>query len=320
MAWNQQTATQYGLSSKLLQQGEQATGGLLQQRANAAGVNLNPVIQSANTLSTLGAPAQTGVGAMPVGIEPLHDYEKRSLQALGNYQAPQGYAQGQNLLGQLSGQVSQYTSPITQQQFQQGVQDYSDPYQQQVTDYAVSDVERRADELRNRIYTRNPSARSYSTSSEAVQLGDLARNEMNSIGQLQAQGGSAAFQGATDYMLANRAQGLQGLQAGASLAGSMSNLAGQQQTAQLQALGAQGTAGGAIRNYNQGISDIALQDYTNQQNFAGTQLGQLGTLTGQIPSTNYALSQTPSTGQQVGAGIATLGTLLQPSDSQGRIY
>lgn len=51
MVWNVDTATQYGLKSGLLKQGETATGGLLAQRAAAAGKSgeLDSAIKAANT-------------------------------------------------------------------------------------------------------------------------------------------------------------------------------------------------------------------------------------------------------------------------------
>ena len=297
-----------------------ATG--MSEADTMAAINANPQAR-ATYMNMVNAPQQAytppataTTGAMPVGIEPLHQFERSSLAALGNYQTPAAFGQAAGALNQALGTAQQYAQPLTAEQFQQGVQMYSDPYQQQVTDVALQDIDDQAASLRNRIMNRNPGARSFGSSATGVQLSELGGNVMDARARAIAEGGSRAFGGATDFMLRNRAQGLQGLSGLGNIATQLGGLGAQQQQADFRTLGARGGAGRDIRQFNQNLSDIAMQNYMGAQQYPYTNLTQLGQLAGVIPGTQQQFGSVPGSGQQFGAGLTALGQLLSPAQQQ----
>jgi hypothetical protein len=293
----------------------QATGGYAQNLIDtdpAAAAKYQAALAGMNRPAPL-APATYQTGAMPVGVEPLHQFERSSLAGLGSYQAPAAFGQAAGGLNTAMNMAQQYAQPLTPEQFNQGLQMYSDPYQQRVTDVALRDIDEQAASLRNRIQNRNAGARSFGSSSQGTQLAQLGGETQQARAQAIAQGGQQAFQGATDFMLANRGQGLQGAQLAGNMASGLGNLGIQQQGADLNRLQAQGKAGGAIRGYNQGLSDIAMQNYGAGQNYGYQNLSNLGGLAQGVGNTQQQWLPQPSAGQQWGAGLAGLGQLMTPA-------
>lgn len=258
-----------------------------------------------------GASATPTSGAMPVGIEPLHQFERAGLTSLGTYQTPQAIGQAaSSLSGLMSSPVAQqYMQPMTQAEFDAGVARYTNPYQQQVTDQAISDIRTRADEMRNRIAQRNPGARSFGSSSQGVQLASLAGDELDAIGRTTGELGARGFEGAVSNLFNERSQGLTGLSTLGNLGVQLANVGGAQQSAELDAYRSQIGAGSNIRGYNQGVSDIAMQNYMNALNYPNTQLTDLGNLLGAVQGNSYSGMQ-PSDQQRLGGGLYSLGSLF----------
>jgi hypothetical protein len=291
----------------------QATGGAAQ-----AFMQANPQAAAAfQAVSQGAAPQQVATpttGAMPVGIEPLHQFERGALSQLGGYQAPQIMQQATQQVGNLmqGGLAQQLGQPMTQESFEAGIARYTNPYQQQVTQQAVSDVERRAEEMRNKINTRYPGARSFGSSSQGVQLASLAGDELEAIGRTQGEYGARGFEGAVSNMFNEMGQGRANLGTLGGLATTGSNLGTMQQAGEMGALQSQMGAGQTIRGYNQGVSDLAMQNYMGAQNFPMSNLTQLGTLAGVVPRESYNYQQMPTSQQQFGGALSALGGYVQP--------
>jgi len=293
-----------------------ATGGAAQ-----AFINSNPAAQAAYNQAvqqqvggnmTVAQPQQAPVatpmtGAMPVGVEPFNQYQRGALSALGTYQAPQFTQQAGEFLQNTMNQAQ--LGPLTDEQFQAGVSRYTNPYQQQVTDAAIQDISDQAAQLRNRIESRNPGARSFGSSSQGVQLASLAGDTMDAIGRTSATSGAQGFNSAVQQMMNERQQQLSGLGTAGNLASQLGGLGTGVMNQQLGALDANLGAGTTIQNFNQGLSNLAMQNYMGAQNYPLTNLQNVGTLMGVIPQTSVGYTQQPSFGQQLGGGLMSLGGL-----------
>lgn len=314
MAWSQDLATQWGLSQGLLQPGETATGGLLINRANAAGrgAELQNVVNQANDPNY----NPTNGGVRSAFIEQMNPYEISGLSALGR---GVDYSGIQNAYNALSGQLPQYSQGLQQQigyagqnlaaganLINQGtsaitpaqISQYQNPYQQMVIDQADIALQRQADIARNKLNSSfGGQNRSFGDSSSAIQLSELGRNYADIGAQQRAallnQGFNTAL-GAAQQTQANQLQGagLYNQAAGVNLnagglynqaantaAGGYStlgNLAGQYGAGQLSNIQGQIGAGSAIRQYNQGLLDAALAEYQRKQGYSGAQLDAFG--------------------------------------------
>jgi hypothetical protein len=151
------------------------------------------------------------------------------------------------------------------------------------------------------------------------------------------QGAQIGLQG-VDRQLAGTAQGMQGAQvglqgvtgaqAGYSLANqaasNMSNIAGQQQQAQLNMLNAQNTVGAQQQAMEQQIKNQAVQDYANAQQYPLMQLGTMSNMLRGLPmqaSSTQQYQAAPSPVSQfvgaAGAGASLLNAFNPPKAAAG---
>jgi len=151
------------------------------------------------------------------------------------------------------------------------------------------------------------------------------------------QGAQTGLQG-VDRQLAGTAQGMQGAQvglqgvsgaqAGYSLANqaasNMSNIAGQQQQAQLNMLNAQNTVGAQQQAMEQQIKNQAIQDYANAQQYPLMQLGTMSNMLRGLPmqaSSTQQYQAAPSPVSQfvgaAGAGASLLNAFNPPKAAAG---
>lgn len=293
-----------------------ATGGAAQ-----AFINANPAAQAAynqavqrqvaqnmGVAAPQAAPVATPTtGAMPVGVEPFNPYQREALSALGTYQAPQFTQQAADFLQSQMNQAQ--LGPLTDEQFQAGITRYTNPYQEQVRDIALQDISDQAAKLRNRIESRNPGARSFGSSSQGVQLASLAGDMLDATGRTSAEIGARGFEGAVQQMMNERKQQLAGLGTAGNLASQLGSLGTGVMNQQVGALKANLGAGTAIQDFNQNLSNLAMQNYMGAQNYPMTNLQNVGNLMGVIPGTATSYQPMPSFGQQFGGGLMALGGL-----------
>lgn len=332
--WNADAATQYGLSSGLLKAGEQATGGLLIQRAQEAGRMGD--LQSAMQAYT--NPAANEGSFVPITVDPLHQYEQDALRRMAN---PPAYgsgstAQANQYLQQLLSST-QRINPLAEQYMQQAgqfttqaaapitmadVEAIRNPYAQALQDRLTEQGRQARAALMSQQGLRG--GRSFGDTSQGVRESYLdaelqrGRSDIDyktyesALAQLQQQRQREQGVGGQLGQLGQAAQNLtqSGAQIGLNMAGSLFN-AGQALTQQgRQATQDQLASGKYIRNYNQAINDMIANNI-----LAGIadEPSRLANVQNLLSGFQSSTSTGPSTGanslQQLG-GLATAGGSL----------
>lgn len=228
-----------------------------------------------------------------------------------------------NALGQYYG-ASNVAQGAMQGYDPRSAQAFMNPYQQQVIDQALTNINRQGDIARQNLQGQAIRSGAFGGSREGIQRAELERglNETrnNSIIQALQQGYGAAQQQAQQAFEAQQGRQMQGAQTMGDLGKGIAALGTQYGNlgAQQQALGQQdvtfGYGLGATQQKQQQMELDALRATNMQKAMQGYQhLGFLSDIYKGAPSSQMAVSQTtatpPSTAQQIGGlitgGIAT---------------
>ena len=202
-------------------------------------------------------------------------------------------------------------------------QQYMSPYQQAVTDIAKREATTDAMRLNTQLGSQAAKAGAFGGSRFGVEQALLGSKLATNLSDIQTKGLQDAYANAQQQYNADRAAGLsgaqlnlQGAQAGANIglqaAQQRANLGTATQTADLQRLAAQESAGKAQQEQQQAELNTAYNQYLEQRDW---EKNQLGFLSGLIRGTPFSTSQTgtttapaPSTTSQLaGLGIAGVG-------------
>jgi len=304
-----------------------------------------------NMLSAYGS---GGRGAMPIGVEPLHEWEKQGLTTLANpgllggggmvegqqrirdylanpqagaqaYMSPeakQALQQSMGMFGKADASLQQGTSAITGSDFDR----YMNPFQKQVTDVALAQLEEdygKARDARSAEINRRPSA-SFGDLFGAEKMAEIEGQLVKSRAEIPAAYGYRGWQDSLGAIQGEKNRYLQAGQTYGGLGSSLGNVATQAQGIQGDAMnaglkpismlyetGVQGTqvgfdaadrrvgAGSAVRGYNQSLADITMNDYMQERAFPRTNLSQT---MGLIPS--FAPQQYQGVQQQTTGSVA----------------
>lgn len=210
-------------------------------------------------------------GVVPIGVvEPLSQTTRQGITRISGGPDQTGItALGQGLQGRLATAFESATAgtqPITEQQFQDRFNRFSNPFQQQVVDRAIENINRQESIRQNQLAQFATSQNAFGGTAQGVQAGILGGEALRNIGDITASLNAANFQQARDAALQDlsqeRARQFTGAQIGGQLAGVGSGIgsATQQQLAQnLQNLLTQGQAeigaGGIVQAQNQSVLD-----------------------------------------------------------------
>jgi len=199
-------------------------------------------------------------------------------------------------LGMARGLTSLSMAPIGEADIQQ----YMNPYQNQVTQNVLGEMRRRSDIEGQRASDEAVRAGAFGGARHGVQESERMRNLRQQQSRTAAEMGQQNYQQALAAAQAQKAQQLSG-------AGAFGNIAGQQM--QLGQQGMQGLtqAGMLGQGQLQKGMDIAYQDFLKQQQFPYTQASTLSNLLTGVPAaqmaTVYGQQPGPSMAQQLG-GLA----------------
>lgn len=177
---------------------------------------------------------------------------------------------------------------------------YMSPYESMVSDVAARKM--REESQRQQMATNLSASKqgTFGGGRQAVMEGMRGRDLMTGIGDLYAQQRQAAFEQAQQQFERDRQARMQ---AGQGLAG----LGVSRQGADLERLGALGTAGGQKQGLEQLRFDTAYQDFLRQRDYPQEQLGFYSNIVRGLPqqmgSTTLTYAPTPSMGNQL-AGLA----------------
>ncbi len=290
-------------------------------------------------------------GVSPIGaVEPFNDYQRQGITQMAGGAPAMGFMNGmqqafqQQLAGApTGGQIQGYlntgnnlmqsgTRGMTDQDFNAGVNRYMNPYQQQVVQNTIGELNRQGGIQASNIAGRvQPGQRSFGTTAQGVEQSQLSRNLLDLIaqntGKLNYQGYTDAANQSVNQFNAERGRDLQGSQIGfgAGFQGlqSLTDLINNANTGNManQRNFAQNTsntigAGNLIQNQNQRLLDVVSPQIANRTNFNQQNLTTLKDMLGafQNSSTGASAGQ-PTTLSQLGglgmtAGSMGLGSLF----------
>lgn len=218
-------------------------------------------------------------GQVKAGYSPLEQKAFTGLGSLGAY---------------TPGQFSTGLGPVG------SVQDYMNPYLQNVVDIQAREARRQADISRNTEQARLAQAGAYGGSRQAIMEAERQRNLGTQIGDIQAKGLMAAFEQAQKQRLGEATLGLEGQRLGEA-----SRQFGAKQD--LETIGEQMKAGTIQRGIEQAPLDIGYKDWTESMNWPYKQLGFMSNMIGGMPIQAPAYSPPDSGfGSSVIGGLSTL--------------
>ena len=245
---------------------------------------------------------------------------------------------GQAGLGALN---TQYTfDPYKAQQFTgQAVQDYMNPYMQNVVERQQADAQRQAQIAGQAQQAQAARSGAFGGSGDYLMRGQAAGNLARQKGDIQAQGLNNAYTQAMNQFNTSQGQnqaaaqlnaqqqqfgaglGLQGLQTANQAASNLANIGQTQYGQNMGILGMQNQLGGQQQQQVQNVMNNQYQDYLNAQNYPYKQLGFMSDMLRGLPLTQQSSSiygQTPSMVQQV-AGLGITGKALGAFASGGAV-
>ena len=186
----------------------------------------------------------------------------------------------------------------------QGLQQYMDPYQQQVEQGALAAIERQRQLATNQVGQQARAAGAFGGSRQAVQEALTNAEAARIAGETSAGIRSQGFRTAADLMAQDQARQQAAAQLRLAGAGQIGALAGAGQQALVSEAGALEAAGKAQQAQQQALLDEAYRRYAEERNYPLTQLGirQAG-LTG-VPYSTTTSSTTSGGGN---LGLTALG-------------
>ena len=265
-------------------------------------------------------------GSMPIGIEPIHQYERGALQALGENPYGAGTALMNPQFTRMMDSVNAYAGKADSA-IQQGMrgfdaaemQQYMNPYTDQVINRSTARLSEEGERMKQAMID-SLSKRGSATMGDtfgAQQMGDISKELVSKSGDIVS---GLNYQGWTDALAQQMAQRERSLQGGQVYAGMMNPFTNAASTAQnatleaqrlgLQTLGAQAGAGQRIQGFNQGVADLTMADYMGGRNFGNTLTDRATTLFPGIQgagTTPITYQTQPNPYAQAGAGLSTLG-------------
>jgi hypothetical protein len=212
-------------------------------------------------------------GKVSAGYSPLEEQAFKGIGGLGQYQ-PTTFNTGLGPVG--------------------SVQDYMNPYLQNVVDIQAREARRQADIGRNAEQARLAQAGAYGGSRQAIMEAERQRNLGTQIGDIQEKGLMAAYDQAQKQRLAESTLGLE-----SQRLGELSKQFGVGQD--LKTLDTQLKAGTIQRGIEQAPLDFGYQQFAESQNYPYKQLSFMRDI----------VSGMPINAQPYSPGTSTFGNMLQ---------
>lgn len=194
---------------------------------------------------------------------------------------------------------------------QQGLEQYMNPYQQQVETGALSAIERQRQLAQNQIGSQAVSAGAFGGSRQGIQEALSNAEAMRIAGETSAGIRSQGFNTAAALMAQDQARALQAAQLRLAGAGQIGALAGAGQQYRLGEVAALESAGRAQQAQQQAYLDEAYRRFAEERNYPLTQLGIRQAGLGGVPYSTTT-SQTSPGGSPglAGLGGAALGAQM----------
>lgn len=282
-----------------------------------------------------------GQGAMPIGIEPIHQFERAALTNVG--QNPSGIGQdylnpqSEQLLSRVGGMADKADSLL-----QQGSRDvnynfdinkideFFNPFQEEVIGANNRSISDNAQRLRDSVLQnqRQMGKSSFGSLSQGQRLGDVDEQEIESIADSGANLRFGGWQTSLDGLFnrasgdmqaqeASRAGQRQAAQIYGGIGGTLSNAAQTGQVVQSTAFNdalrgntAQAHAGSRIQGFNQGVADYTLADMQGQAQYPISRINTLLPLSQNFRSdTTQQYGQTDTRTSRFGNVLENIGAV-----------
>ncbi len=124
---------------------------------------------------------------------PVSDLFSRGSNFYGT--AQNNLASANQQAGLANSQIQQGARELTDQDFASGISRYMNPYTQNVLDSSINRINQNAATTQSNLMANQAGRRSFGDSSSAIQLSELARNQLQQVGDTSAQ---LNYQGYTD--------------------------------------------------------------------------------------------------------------------------
>lgn len=308
------------------------TGPAVGGRAEAF-TKTNPAIRSAyerfTSTPTPAAPTYDN-GAMPINVVPMNPWEQTALQRAATGVSPATVERdpfAQKLLEQAGGVATQAADFITQGAAplsEADITKFQNPYQQQVVDASMTGLSRQAEEMRAQLLKNagQRGAAGFGSTVTALPMANLNRDTLEAGAKLQSGLNYQGYNDAVTNALRERAlmssggTGLTNLTSALTGgAGTAQNIGANAVAQEAANINAQLGAGETLRNYQQGVSDIAFSDFLAQQGYPmqqaqNTQSLLAGLQSGLTTQPAYVPSNTASTLGGLAKGADVLGRFL----------
>ena len=178
-------------------------------------------------------------------------------------------------------------------QFQQGVQQYMNPYMQNVVDIERRKAQEASDQQAAALSGQAVRQGAFGGSGAALQQRALRRDTAQQLADLQAQGLDRAYQSAVG-------QYNQGISSGLAASSQLAGLGQQQFGQEMDITKGLGTAGDIQRQREQALLDVGYGDYLTAQKYPYEQLAFQQSLVSGVPySTTQRTSEVSQPGKQV---------------------
>lgn len=212
-------------------------------------------------------------GQVKAGYSPLEEKAFTGLGNIGTYQP---------------GQFNTGLGPVG------SVQDYMNPFLQNVVDVQAREARRTADIGRTSEQARLAQAGAYGGSRQAIMEAERQRNLGTQIGDIQSKGLMAAYEQAQKQRLGEATLGLEGQRLG-----EMSRQFGAKQD--IDTIGEQMKAGTIQRGIEQAPLDLGAKDFSDSMNYPYKQLSFMRDI----------VSGMPVSSQPYNPGTSTFGNMMQ---------
>ena len=322
----------------------------LQQQSyeNAGLMQAAPQLQDASAMAGM-----AGLGALntqytfdPYQTQSITGGGYNPMAGTGGGMRPQVMPQQGGSYGSMAGadqpmlnQRDPSTAQTGSNQPQNTLQQYMNPYMQNVVERQQADAQRQAQIAGQSQQAQAARSGAFGGSGDYLMRGQAAGNLARQKGDIQAQGLNNAYTQAMSQFNTEQQQrqaaaqlnaqqqqfgaglGLQGLQTANQAASNLANIGQTQYGQNMGILGMQNQLGGQQQQQVQNVMNNQYQDYLNAQNYPYKQLGFMSDMLRGLPLTQQSSSiygQTPSMVQQV-AGLGITGKALGAFASGGAV-
>jgi hypothetical protein len=188
---------------------------------------------------------------------------------------------------------------------QQAVDSYFNPFQQQVVDQTLADIERQRQMATQALGQQASAARAFGGSrqgvAEGVMAGEYGRTAAQAAANLRSQGYQQALALAQQQQQLNQAAGMQGAQFGLSAAQQLGNMGQVRTAADLQAAQTAMGLGGARQQFAQQQLDAARNLELERLGITQGALGLMSPTMGATQTTSTPTTSNPAAGALGGA-------------------